>query len=576
MSRTRHYLSFSRHALSRSGFQRGRSSFAGFVFACAFLALALRAAWVQCVKDDFYQRQGEIRQVSDRDTHASRGRILDRDGRPLAMDVPTRTVWLDATATGAPASASQVDALAHVLRIAPVMIEQAYASHRHFVYLRRQIPTTTANRALRLDAPGVFAQKDYRRFYPESEVAANVVGFTGIDGKGQEGMERSADHLLHGVDGWKRTLHNAGGQAIANLAQQRPRNGADIRLSLDLPIQYAAYKALRTTVTRFNARSGSAIVLDARTGEILAMANWPSFNPNSRTRRSGVAMRNRAVTDVFEPGSVMKPVTIARALQEGRITPDSVVMTGGGWLRLDGATIHDDADFGTLTVAGVIQKSSNVGTTKIALMMRAADMWQNFHEVGLGTTPHAGLPGEAAGKLRAWKHWRRIEQATMSYGYGLSASLLQIAQAYTAFANDGVFVPATILCTQVPPQGHRVYSARTARQIRAMMEQVVSTGGTASQAAVQGYTVAGKTGTAYRWAHGGYDRSQYRASFVGIIPARQPRVIIAVSIDRPRRGSHFGGAVAGPAFVGIATQTMRLLNVSPDKPFTPPASAPAT
>ncbi|WP_434667106.1 penicillin-binding protein 2 [Paraburkholderia sp. A3BS-1L] len=576
MSRTRNYLSFSRHALSRGGFQRGRSSFAGFVFASAFLALAVRAAWVQCVNDDFYQRQGEIRQVSDRDTHASRGRILDRDGRPLAMDIPTRTVWLDAIAAGAPASASQIDALAHILGIAPVTIEHAYASHRQFVYLRRQISTAMAERAMRVDAPGVFAQKDYRRFYPESEVAANVVGFTGIDGKGQEGMERSADHLLHGVDGWKRTLHNARGQAIANLAQQPARNGADVRLSLDLPVQYAACQALRDAVTRVNARSGSAIVLDAHTGEILAMANWPSFNPNSRTRRSGLAMRNRAVTDVFEPGSVMKPVTIALALQEGRITPDSVVTTGGGRLRLDGATIHDDDDFGTLTVAGVIQKSSNVGTTKIALMMPAADMWRNFHQVGLGKAPHAGLPGEAAGNLRAWEHWRRIEQATMSYGYGLSASLLQLAQAYTAFANDGVFVPATIHDLLAPPRGHRVYSARTARQIRAMMEKVVSAGGTAPQAAVQGYTVAGKTGTAYRWVHGGYDRSQYRASFVGIIPARRPRVVIAVSIDRPRRGSHFGGAVAGPAFVDIATQTMQLLNVSPDKPFTPPAPAPTT
>lgn len=575
MPPTRRNLSFSRHALDSNRFHRGRSRFAGLVFASAFLALIVRAAWVQCVDDDFYQRQGELRQVSDRDTHASRGHIFDRNGRTLAMDLPTRTVWLDATAAGAPASASQIGALAHLLQIDPAIISHAYASHRHFVYLSRQVPTDNAERAIRLDLPGVFAQKDYRRFYPESAVAANVVGFTGIDGNGQEGIERSADRLLHGVDGWRRTLHNARGQVIANLAQAAPRNGTDIRLSLDLPVQYAAYRALKETVTRSDARSGSAIVLDAHTGEILAMANWPSFNPNNRVRKTGLSMRNRAVTDVFEPGSVMKPITIALALQERRIAPDTIVTTDGGRLRLDGATIHDDDNFGTLTVAGVIQKSSNVGTTKIAMLLPPRDMWRNFRKVGLGRTPRAGLPGEAGGNVRAWKRWRRIEQATMSYGYGLSASLLQLAQAYTAFANDGVFVPATIHWLQTPPAGRRVYSARTAREVRAMMEQVVSAGGTAPQAAVDGYSVAGKTGTAYRWTRRGYDRNQYRASFVGIIPARRPRVIIAVSIDRPRRGSHFGGAVAGPAFVDIAAQTMQLLNVPPDRPLTVVSTPPA-
>lgn len=576
MSGNRRYSGLSQHAVKSGAFQTGRSRFAGLVFASAFLALILRAAWVQCVKDDFYQRQGEIRQVSDRDTLASRGHIFDRNGRVLAMNLPTRTVWLDASATGAAASSSQIQALARILQIAPAVVEHAYASQRQFVYLARQIPTDVAERAMRLNMPGVFEQKDYRRFYPESSVTANVVGFTGIDGHGQEGIEFAAERQLRGINGWRRTLHDARGEIIANLAQSAPRNGMDLRLSLDLRVQYAAYRALQDAVTHSGARSGSAIVLDAHTGEILAMANWPSFDPNSRLRSSGLAMRNRAVTDVFEPGSVMKPITIALALQEQRITPNSVVTTDDGRLRLDGVTIHDDADFGTLTVAGVIKKSSNVGTTKIAMMMPAEDMWHNFRKEGLGRAPHAGLPGEAAGNVRAWKGWRRIEQATMSYGYGLSASLLQLAQAYTAFANDGVFVPATIHWQPAPPSGRRVYSVRTAREVRSMMEQVVSAAGTAPQAAVTGYTVAGKTGTAYRWTRSGYDHGQYRASFVGIIPARAPRVIIAVSIDRPRKGSHFGGAVAGPAFVSIASQTMRLLNVPPDKPYTSVTTMPAT
>ncbi|QGZ65642.1 peptidoglycan D,D-transpeptidase FtsI family protein [Paraburkholderia acidisoli] len=566
MSKARKYLSFSRHDLSRHGFQRGRSRFAGFLFAGAFLALIARAAWVQCVEDDFYQHQGEIRQVSDIDLSASRGRITDRDGRPLALNLPTRTLWLDAQAPGSPASPSQIDALAHVLQIDPDLVTRAYASHRRFVYLSRQVDPDLAERAMRLDLPGVYASKGYRRFYPEAAVASNVVGFTGIDGRGQEGIERAANARLSGVDGWRRALHDARGNVIATLAQAAPRDGTDIGLSLDSPVQFAAYRALQNAVQRFDARSGSAIVLDAHTGEVLAMANWPSFDPNTRARTSGLAMRNRAVTDVFEPGSVMKPLTIALALQQGRVTPDSIVTTGHGRIRLDGATIHDDADFGTLTVAGVIEKSSNVGTTKIALMMPAQDMWQNFHRLGLGQAPRAGLPGEARGNVRPWKHWRRIEQATMGYGYGLSASLLQLAQAYTAFANDGVMVPATLHRLSAPPAGRRLYSARTAREVRMMMERVVSPDGTAPDAVVNGFTVAGKTGTAYRWTPHGYDRSHYRASFVGIIPAAHPRVIIAVSVDNPRKGSHFGGAVAGPAFVDIATQTMQLLSVQPDKP----------
>lgn len=576
MSKARKYLSFSRHDLSRPLFHRGRSSFAGLLFTGAFLTLICRAAWVQCINDDFYQHQGDIRQVSDIELPASRGRIVDRNARPLALNLPTRTLWLDAEAPGAPASPAQIGALAGVLHIDPDLIAHAYASHRRFVYLNRQIAPDLASHAMQLDLPGVYASKGYRRFYPESAIAANVVGFTGIDGRGQEGIERVANSRLSGVDGWRRALHNARGDIIASLAHSAPRNGADIQLTLDSPVQYAAYRALQDTVQRFDAQSGSAIVLDAHTGEILAMANWPSFDPNSRVRTGGLQMRNRAVTDVFEPGSVMKPLTIALALQQGRITPDSIVTTDHGRIQLDGATIHDDADFGTLTVAGVIEKSSNVGTTKIALMMPPKDMWQNFHKLGLGQAPHAGLPGAARGSVRPWRQWRRIEQATMGYGYGLSASLLQLAQAYTVFANDGVMMPATVHRLDAPVAGHRLYSARTAQEVRAMMERVVSANGTAPDAVVNGFSVAGKTGTAYRWTSHGYDRSQYRASFVGIIPASHPRVVIAVSIDNPRKGSHFGGAVAGPAFVAIASKTMQLLNVLPDRPLAPSELQPLT
>ncbi|MGF6371933.1 cell division protein FtsI (penicillin-binding protein 3) [Paraburkholderia sp. RAU6.4a] len=545
---------------------RWRSHALGAAFSLGFLVLAARAAWVQGINDRFYQKQGELRQVREFSIHATRGRILDRDGRALAVSLPTRTLWLDADGADT-VSSDQASALGKLLDIDADRIGAMAASHKSFVYLKRQVPLDVAQRAMLLDVPGVYAQPDYRRYYPEGSIVAHVTGFAGVDGNGLEGIEKVDNRLLTGRNGSRRVLRNARGQVIETLALQPPVAGEDVQLTIDQPIQYATFKALGDAVERTDAHSGSAIVLDAHTGEILAMANWPSFDPNTRRGRAGDAVRNHAVTDVFEPGSVMKPLTIALALQRNEVSPRSVVPTNGGRLRLDGAVIHDDKDFGTLTVSGVLQKSSNVGTTKIALLMKPHDMWNNFHAVGLGRAPRAGLPGAATGTLRPYQNWRRIEQATMSYGYGLSASLLQLAQMYTVFGNEGLFVPATIHPRHgMPAHGRRVYSPRVAAEVLTMLESVVSEDGTAPQAAVPGYTAAGKTGTAYRWTARGYDRSQYRASFVGIVPAQHPRVIIAVSIDRPHVGSHFGGAVAGPAFSDIAAKTMNLLGVTPDDP----------
>ncbi|WP_250481063.1 penicillin-binding protein 2 [Caballeronia sp. GAOx1] len=568
MRTSRKFVRLSSHTLDRNVLERWRSSVLSGGFAVLFVALILRAFWVQGINDAFYRQQGELRQVRDWPTHASRGRILDRNGLALAISSPTRSLCVDASGTEERVSQQQIDALARLIDIEPTAIEQIYAAHRGFAYLRREVPPDVAERALRLGLRGLFAQDDYRRSYPEGEIAAQITGFTGQDGSGQEGMERFAEERLRGADGHRRVLRNARGQVIDTLSVQAPRNGRDLALAIDRSLQYAAFGALRDAVTQSHARSGSAIVLDAHTGEVLAMANWPSYDPNQHDARGGMEVRNRAVTDVFEPGSVMKPLTIALALQRGRIAPNTIVPTDGGKLRLDGRTIHDDKNFGTLTTAGVVEKSSNVGTTKIALLLSAADMYGNFHALGLGHAPRAGLPGAAAGRVRPYRHWRRIEQATMAYGYGLSASLLQLAQAYTSFANGGRIVPATIYRRDSGlsmPVGRRVYSERVARQVLGMMENVVSADGTAPQAAVPGYSVAGKTGTAYKWTTKGYDRQQYRASFIGIVPAKRPRVVIAVSIDRPLHGSHFGSAVAGPPFVTIATQAMQVLNVAPDK-----------
>ncbi|BCQ28438.1 penicillin-binding protein 2 (plasmid) [Caballeronia sp. NK8] len=541
---------------------RVRSALLGGVFGIAFVALGARAFWVQCVNDGFYQLQGEIRQIRDFTVHAARGRILDRNGSILALSLPTRTLWVDARDV----PNSKLQSVAALLGISSGRIEDVYREHRAFAYLQRQVPLAVAKQAMQLDVPGLYAERDYRRFYPEGAVAAHITGFSGVDGKGQEGIERVDNPMLTGTDGSRRVLRNARGQIIDTLAFVGAKPGKDVRLSIDRSIQFAAFKAVQDAVQRFGAKAGSAVVLDAHTGGILAMTNWPTYDPNRRATRSGKRIRNRAVTDAFEPGSVLKPLTIALALQRHIVTPDTIVPTDGGRLRLDGATIHDDADFGILTVSKVIQKSSNVGTTKIAMQLSRQDMWNNFHAVGLGRAPMAGLPGAASGIVRPYRHWRRIEQATMSYGYGLSASLLQLAQVYTIFANDGVFVPATIRAQGTSPvHGRRIYSKRVAREVRAMLQTVVSKNGTAPQAVVAGYSVAGKTGTAYRWTAEGYDHSQYRASFVGIVPANAPRVIIAVSIDRPSKGSHFGGAVSGPAFADIASRTMSVMNVLPDK-----------
>lgn len=534
------------------------------MFATAFTMLVARAFWVQCINDNFYQCQGAMRQVRDFALHAQRGRILDRNGSLLALSVPTRTLWIDAHDVAKLPSA-KAGALAGLLGLPAAHIESLYREHRAFAFLQRQVPLQTAQAALRLGIPGLFADSDSRRVYPEGKLSSQVTGFVGADGSGQEGIERIDDDMLTGTDGKRRVLRNARGAVIDTLSQVAAKPGRDIRLSIDRRVQFAAYQALRTAVQTSGAKAGSAIVLDAHSGEILAMTNWPAFDPNRRSAREGSQIRNRAVTDVFEPGSVLKPLTIALALQRRIVTPGSIVPTDGGRLRLDGAVIHDDANFGTLTVSQVIQKSSNVGTSKIALQLSPHAMWKNFRSLRLGRAPTSGLPGAASGHVRGYRHWRRIEQATMSYGYGLSASLLQLAQAYTVFANDGVFVPATIRANRgAATAGRRIYRPDVARKVLAMLQTVVSKDGTAPQAAVPGYTVAGKTGTAYSWTAKGYDRSQYRASFIGLVPASMPRVVVAVSIDRPTRGSHFGGAVSGPAFADIAGRTMRILNVLPD------------
>ena len=440
---------------------------------------------------------------------------------------------------------------------------------KSFVYVKRQVLPDVAKQVADLDIPGVYQRKEYKRFYPEGEIAAHVVGFTNVEDIGQEGVELSMQKDLAATPGSRRVIKDRLGRVVEGvdiLAQ--PRDGHDITLSIDSKIQFLAYSELKDAIERTGAKAGSAVVLDVRTGEVLALANLPTYNPNNRTNLTGAQLRNRVMTDTFEPGSIMKPITIAAALENGHVTPTSTVMTTGR-ANFFGANITDTHDYGLLTVAGVIQKSSNIGTAKIALQMKPQEMWDMFTSVGLGQAPKIGFPGAVAGRLRPAKSWRPIEQATMGYGYGLSASLIQLARAYTVFAHDGELLPISIYKTDGSVvKGTPVISPATAREVRKMLEMVTSPGGTATRAQVIGYRVGGKTGTAYKQSGKGYDKSKYRASFVGMAPMSEPRIIVAVTLDEPGRGSHYGGVAAGPAFSAIVGGTLRALNVVPDSPVT--------
>ncbi len=552
-----------------------RSKLLVFLLFTAFAALVARAAWIQGFSNDFYQKQGKTRYQRTLELAATRGKIMDRNGLMLATSLSARAIWAIPEDIPLATPAAKINALAALLEISPHMLHTKLAQSKRFVYLKRQIPVELANRIAALEIPGIYQSKEYKRFYPEGEIAAQLIGFTNVEDEGQEGIELSMQQQLAGLPGSRCVIKDRLGRIVEDVAEMiAPRDGQELRLSIDHRLQYIAHTDLKEAVARNKAKAGAVIVLDVRTGEVLALANIPTYNPNDRSRLSGEQLRNRVLTDTFEPGSIMKPITIARALDLRRVTPNTIFHTSPGRYTLDGATIADTHDKGTLTVAGVIQKSSNIGTLKIGLMLKPQEMWEMFSGVGFGQAPEIHFPGAVAGRLRPWKSWRRIEQATMSYGYGVSVSLFQIARAYTVLARDGQLLPVTIFKHHGEPvQGPQIISPRTAQQVRQTLEAVVGPNGTAPAAQIPGYRAGGKTGTAYIHSGRGYDKSRYRASFVGIAPMSAPRIIVALSIDEPRAGQHFGSQVAAPLFARIAGDTLRALNVAPDKPIAPIALA---
>jgi cell division protein FtsI (penicillin-binding protein 3) len=529
-------------------------------------ALALRALYLQGLDNDFLQQKGESRYLRVIELAATRGPIVDRNNELLAISTPVESVA--ASPADLEITPEQVKRLARLLDADVADLRKKLAdTKREFVYLKRQLPPDDAARVVALGIPGVFLQREHRRYYPAGEVTAHLIGLTDVDGRGREALELAFEQQLAGRPGSRRVIKDRLGKIVEDMESIRaPQNGRTLALSIDARIQYLAYRELKAAVAANRARAGSIVVLDVATGEVLAMASAPSFNPNNRGRFDPQRARNRAVTDLFEPGSTLKPFTAAAALEAGTVRPESVIETAPGQFAIGNRVIHDVHPQGALTVAQVIQKSSNIGAAKIALELRPETLWSLFHQVGFGAAPHSGFPGEVPGRLRAAASWRPIEQATMSYGHGISVSLLQLARAYLIFATDGELRPATLLRREVPAGATRVISAPTAHAVRRMLEMAAQPGGTAPRAQVTGYRVAGKTGTSHKPEGRGYATDRFVASFVGFAPASAPRLVVAVMIDEPPVGRHTGGAAAAPVFSAVMAEALRALGVPPDAP----------
>ena len=566
------------HPLLHLDLQRWRMRLTLALLFGGFAALSARAVYLQVWQSEFLTDQGEKRVQRIAPIPAYRGMITDRRGEPLAVSTPVETLW--ANPREANPSAAQIQSLAHILEKNPDQLRRLFADKsKAFVYIERLVEPPKASQAKALDIAGLHGKPAYRRYYPAGEVTAHVLGITNIEDQGQEGLELAFQSWLAGEPGAQRVVKDRPGNVVEILERiKAPKPGRDLALSLNQHIQYLAYRELSDAITRNQAKAGAVVVLDARTGEILALANSPSFNPNSRATFEAARLRNRAVTDTFEPGSTMKPLFAAAALDAGVANPETRIDTGPGWFVIGDKRITDTHPKGVMTLSDAVQVSSNVALAKIALEMRGEDYWRLLTRAGLGAQPKSGLPGEVGGRLRPSSSWRPIEKATMSFGHGLSLSLLQLARAYTAFANEGVMPGLTTLRRESAATGTRVMSPDTARQVLAMLERVTQDGGTAPMARVAGYRVAGKTGTAHKFVDGSYAGNRYISSFVGLAPASDPRLVVAVMIDEPNGKEYYGGLVAAPVFSRIMAGALRFMALPPDAPFdqgsAPPGATP--
>jgi len=544
-----------------------RLTFVKGVLLLGVAALVWRMGDLNLNQRDFLQGQGDARYLRTVAIPAHRGMITDRNGEPLAISTPVESVWANPQELAH--ARDRWPQLARLLGIDADELARQLSQRmdKEFVYLRRHVNPELAEQVMALRIPGVSLQPEYRRYYPTGEVAAHVVGFTNIDDAGQEGIELMMDERLRGTPGSKRVLKDRLGRIVENVESIRePRAGDDLQLSIDRRIQYLAYRELKAAVQRHHAKAGSAVMLDITTGEVLAMVNQPAYNPNNRSDLASTRFRNRAVTDVFEPGSTMKPFTIAAALESGRFRPTTPINTEPGMLRLGGFTIRDTHDHGLIDVSTVIQKSSNVGASRIALALEPQRLWDMLSRFGFGYDTGSGFPGEAAGLLSAYQDWREVDRATISYGYGLSVTPLQLANAYATLAAGGQQRPVSFFRVndENRPRARQAVSAHIAQQVRDMLERVVQPGGTGTRARVEGYRVAGKTGTVRKAAAGGYNEEHYLSVFAGMAPASRPRLAMVVMVDSPDDGEYYGGLIAAPVFSRVMEGALRLMDIAPD------------
>lgn len=543
----------------------GRCGLVLAFFVLAASSLVARAVFLQVLDKDFLNRQADTRHLHIEKISAHRGTITDRSGEPLAISTPVDSVWANPAELAS--AADSVPKLARELGLDSQLLMRRLtrSMDKEFLYLKRHLSPDEAHRVMALKLPGVNVLREYRRYYPAGEVAGHLVGFTSIDDDGQEGLELAFNHWLSGESGAKRVLKDRLGRPVEDVESiSPPRHGKDLVASIDLRLQYLAYRSLKAAILKHHADSGSVVILDALTGEVLAMVNQPSYNPNDRAQYSAERYRNRAITDIFEPGSSIKPLVLAAALESGLYRPSSYVDTAPGYVIVGPKKIEDSRNLGRVSLTTVLSRSSNVGATKIAMSLEPDQLWGMMTSFGLGSLTSSGFPGESAGLLTHYNHWQPISQATLAYGYGVSVTPLQLAQSYSVIGGDGWLRPVSLVKLEQPAEGERIVSRDTARAVRRMMEEVVRAGGTGAKASVMGYRIAGKTGTSWKFAAGGYSEDRYVSAFAGLAPASNPRLTAVVVIDEPSGDLYYGSDVAAPVFADIMAESLRLLAVPPD------------
>jgi cell division protein FtsI (penicillin-binding protein 3) len=534
-------------------------------FAVAVTSLIARAVHLQVFNTEFLTRQADSRHLRTEKITAHRGSVTDRNGEPLAISTPVDSVWANPAELAA--AVDRVPVLAQTLGVDSQLLMRRItrSMDKEFLYLKRHLNPEQAHRVMALKLPGVNVLREYRRFYPAGEVTGHLVGFTSVDDNGQEGLELAFNHWLAGESGAKRVLKDRLGRSVENVASIQPsRPGKDLRASIDLRLQYLAYRALKGAIQKHRADSGSIVILDIKSGEVLAVVNQPTYNPNDRAQYSAERYRNRAITDIFEPGSSIKPLVMAAALESGAFQPGTLIDTAPGYINVGAKRIADDTVLGRVSLTTILARSSNVGATKVAMSLEADQLWGTMANFGLGDLTTSGFPGESAGLLTHYNHWQEISQATLAYGYGLSVTPLQLAHAYSTIGSDGLLRPISLVATERPKDGEQVIAVETALAVRRMLEEVIRPGGTGTKAAVAGYRVAGKTGTSWKFAAGGYSQDKYISIFAGLAPASDPRLAAVVVIDEPRGDLYYGSDVAAPVFAEVMTESLRLMAVPPD------------